>query len=598
MKKNKIFILVIFLSLSLAQICYSQESFWDQISQRELELQYPQFGPDFPDIPPPTTTKTYLPDYLVYAYYFLISIVGLVCFITLIMAGFKILTSAGNPAAYKNAQEQILASILGIALTLGSYLLSQTINPELVIPEVPEIGFVGSGVKISDGTHVATLTSSVEDTGEPIDITTVEVSGTPLVTKAIFYPQPNFQGDPLAVVVSGIGTYEEPIAGIRSIKIIQQFPGVYICNQAYEYVAEEYRAICPGKEIMVSQKINLLDPDINDHIVGVRIVPEFKFKENLSCYQCSEYFLGVCYSTGGKDFCFIARKTFGITLHQHPDFLGKLQLIEGKEYIMNWNLETMSESEVIGERLAGQVSSVFPFAIPLEQNVFSGGVYLCEEKNPIIQTEPGQSSPPGCYGPFQNARGNFGEGDFADVPNADSCHDIFSTDTTGISSVVIFKSGDYLVILFDQNDFKGNTEVFIESDPDFHDNPIGRCCCMFGMGCEDCASSAIIMPLADIWEEGDASGEGAGGGTPPSGGSPPEGEPSPQWHCEKSGNTCTETNLLTNQTNTYTDRCDGNFIFISYDCSSQNRCQQSTIDCSAKGGYCDSTIPGCSSASY
>jgi len=56
-----------------------------------------------------------------------------------------------------------------------------------------------------------------------------------------------------------------------------------------------------------------------------------------------------------------------------------------------------------------------------------------------------------------------------------------------ISSIEM--DGNYVAILFDNNDYKGKCEVFVGSDPDLRNNPIGQC---GWLGRSDCLSSFII----------------------------------------------------------------------------------------------------------
>lgn len=77
-----------------------------------------------------TTTLT---DLVQYFYEWGISIGALFAFISIVVAGFQYLTSVGNPFKIAQAMERIKASFLGLALLLGTFLILNTINPELTI---------------------------------------------------------------------------------------------------------------------------------------------------------------------------------------------------------------------------------------------------------------------------------------------------------------------------------------------------------------------------------------------------------------------------------------------------------------------------------
>ncbi len=74
-----------------------------------------------------------LGDLFRYIYYFFVIISGVIVFAILVLAGFKWLTSAGNPGKMRAAKDQILSSFLGLIVLLGSYLILTTIDPKLVV---------------------------------------------------------------------------------------------------------------------------------------------------------------------------------------------------------------------------------------------------------------------------------------------------------------------------------------------------------------------------------------------------------------------------------------------------------------------------------
>ncbi|KKS89907.1 MAG: hypothetical protein UV65_C0025G0003 [Parcubacteria group bacterium GW2011_GWF2_43_11] len=103
------------------------------LAQRPLEIDYPTI-----EGARPQNTSFSLPEYVKYLFNFSLASAGLVIFIILIYAGVRRLTSAGNPAAQKEAKDRILAAILGLFVLLFSYLILTTINPELVFLSIPE----------------------------------------------------------------------------------------------------------------------------------------------------------------------------------------------------------------------------------------------------------------------------------------------------------------------------------------------------------------------------------------------------------------------------------------------------------------------------
>lgn len=75
------------------------------------------------------------------------SLAGGLAFIMIVFAGFQYLTSGGNTAQQKDAQERIVSAIIGIILLFAFYIILYTINPDILtsttskpkIPSAPEV---------------------------------------------------------------------------------------------------------------------------------------------------------------------------------------------------------------------------------------------------------------------------------------------------------------------------------------------------------------------------------------------------------------------------------------------------------------------------
>ncbi len=70
-------------------------------------------------------------------------ILGVVIFITFVWSGFMWLTSGGNPGTIGKARSKMTSAILGGILLLSSYLILNTINPDLV-----NVGFTLKGIDV------------------------------------------------------------------------------------------------------------------------------------------------------------------------------------------------------------------------------------------------------------------------------------------------------------------------------------------------------------------------------------------------------------------------------------------------------------------
>lgn len=79
-----------------------------------------------------------LAGYLNIIYNFLISIVGVVAGVFILIGGFQYLTAGGDAARVTGAKKRIGNALIGFILALSSYLLLNTINPDLVNLKLPE----------------------------------------------------------------------------------------------------------------------------------------------------------------------------------------------------------------------------------------------------------------------------------------------------------------------------------------------------------------------------------------------------------------------------------------------------------------------------
>ena len=80
-----------------------------------------------------------MPQFIYYSFEFAIIIAGLIAFGVLVFAGFRYMTSTGNPTTMADARSQILAAFLGLVILLGSWLILYTIDPHLVKIEPPRL---------------------------------------------------------------------------------------------------------------------------------------------------------------------------------------------------------------------------------------------------------------------------------------------------------------------------------------------------------------------------------------------------------------------------------------------------------------------------
>ena len=101
---------------------------------KQLEVVYPEIKGIKPE-----SVSFGIAEYAKYIFNAVIVISGFIAFGSLIWAGIQYSTSAGSPEKIKEAKKRIKSVLLGILILLFSYLILITINPQLVIFQLPGI---------------------------------------------------------------------------------------------------------------------------------------------------------------------------------------------------------------------------------------------------------------------------------------------------------------------------------------------------------------------------------------------------------------------------------------------------------------------------
>jgi hypothetical protein len=100
---------------------------------RPFEVTYPRIAGE------ELTVSEGLPGYVKYIFHLAVGIIGFVIFGVLIYNGIRYLVSAGNPQQMADARTGILYAFLGGILLFCSFLIFETINPQLKILKLPPI---------------------------------------------------------------------------------------------------------------------------------------------------------------------------------------------------------------------------------------------------------------------------------------------------------------------------------------------------------------------------------------------------------------------------------------------------------------------------
>lgn len=89
-------------------------------------------------------------NFLGWLFSFLLSVAAISALIVIILAGFKWIASAGNPSTISDAKDMIMKAVIGLVLAFASWLILNTINPNLVGGILPGGG--GGGDEETPGT--------------------------------------------------------------------------------------------------------------------------------------------------------------------------------------------------------------------------------------------------------------------------------------------------------------------------------------------------------------------------------------------------------------------------------------------------------------
>lgn len=73
-----------------------------------------------------------LPELIKYIYLFAMGISGAVALTSMLIGAIRYISAAGNPSKMSDARDQIFSALLGVVILLSSYLILNTINPDLV----------------------------------------------------------------------------------------------------------------------------------------------------------------------------------------------------------------------------------------------------------------------------------------------------------------------------------------------------------------------------------------------------------------------------------------------------------------------------------
>jgi len=415
----------------------------------------------------PTTTRTLLPVYVKYLFTTLVALSGIIAFGSGAYAGVRIAMSAGDPSAFSEAKEQMLAAALGIAFTLGAIVILNTVDPQIVTVRPyneMELGIMldtdpncdhanelaTNPAKLNElNQYIMRITKSNPDLGgfNAQCLRFISPPNSPGTLEVKIFSNTNYSGL-IGTAYNNDANANATVTGIatppKSISFVWKIAGVYLIKATNE---ERYLPSSTGT----------LGNDFSDAVTKIR------FRSTTDPTNPIH---------------------FGVVLHDNDNWAGKCRVYATNGTIsaganLNW-VTTLPQITPYALNTAPAipfgVSSVTTFN-PAPAGSANDGVTFCEDSN-----NGGR-----CYGPYRTRRQNVVTAGASEANTAGGFgHDI-------ITSIKI--EGNYIAVLFAEPNAEGLCEVFTKSDANLADNPIGRCYCgPFGWGCKDCLSSFIIIP--------------------------------------------------------------------------------------------------------
>ena len=191
-----------------------------------LEIQYPRI-PFLPII----EQGSKLPVFISYFFGLGIYLAGALAVVSLAIGGVQFIFSGVSPESRSSAKERITGAIIGLVLTLSSFIILRTINPVFITPSLTPLGEV-AGIFYTNGTEDRSAPESEADTDnipggfESLIYKCAQDAYSPTLLVWQF-PEKNFGGELEASVERLTCGKDTNIRNIGSFKWAFETPGVY-----------------------------------------------------------------------------------------------------------------------------------------------------------------------------------------------------------------------------------------------------------------------------------------------------------------------------------------------------------------------------------
>jgi len=107
------------------------------------------------------TVESSLAEVILYVVGLAILVSGIIALVSLIVGGIKYTSSAGRPEIMSDARNKINNSLLGILILVGSYLVLNTINPQLLVMRIEKVPLESSVVLLSEESRLGLIVGDI-----------------------------------------------------------------------------------------------------------------------------------------------------------------------------------------------------------------------------------------------------------------------------------------------------------------------------------------------------------------------------------------------------------------------------------------------------
>jgi hypothetical protein len=223
-------------------------------------------------------------EFIVYFFNLIVAFGSFIAIVIVIMAGIEWMTAEGNPSKIESAKSKIKNTLLGIAVLIGSYVVLNTINPELETIKVTQLkcsqGIIVTRVPLEDSNEISQvcITDTMSKIGYDIQ-STLEWNFEPDSLLAVYtYSGEGFTGTRQEFSCES-GCSSGEISGAKSIFFLWKKSGLYL------YDSVNYAINTKSFPLYTEDSIsNLAEKSFDNSTSSIKILNPDQSKEKIN-YQ-------------------------------------------------------------------------------------------------------------------------------------------------------------------------------------------------------------------------------------------------------------------------------------------------------------------------